>query len=442
MNVANANTLSAPKLSPEAFDVLIDLISRAFGDSDTLAMHVRRKLGINLFETVEEKSTLPFKVFQLLTASEMEGYTTLLLRSIVEARPNRYDLRDAIAQYWPLALEALPSPGAQSQTVVTGVRSLQQELDKSPEIRDVISASREKLDPLMQNIDVLFNYKVLHDCLHTIQLRQYPIVLDKVKQLRTDPLASSDLETNLLELKDICGDASKAAASLPDEAATRALEMQWVEVLGSAIAELRKGLDNLDDFGASRATRLIRRVIRQEPFRVNASMTLVAERLPLEELTQTIEKVIGRVAAAGSPAIELRDALNSLRSILPQLRGRVAEHKQWQEVENDFWEAEDCIERRTPDSIEEFSELWPDIRCRVESLARTEPETDWAKATKKQALLIDADVAGHVDSAMEKFEYFRKAALFHFYQVDKALKAQCTEILKFREPLRSLMSKV
>ena len=77
-----------------------------------------------------------------------------------------------------------------------------------------------------------------------------------------------------------------------------------------------------------------------------------------------------------------------------------------------------------------------------ESLARTEPESDWAKATKKQAALIDADVAGHIDLAMDKFEYYRKAALFHFYQVDKALKAQCVEILKFRAPLRSLLSKV
>jgi rhamnose utilization protein RhaD (predicted bifunctional aldolase and dehydrogenase) len=187
---------------------------------------------------------------------------------------------------------------------------------------------------------------------------------------------------------------------------------------------------------------VIRRVIRQEPFRINALLTIVAAKLPLEELIQTIEKVINTVTASGESALELENALHSLQNILPQLRGRVAEHKQWQEVENDFWEAEDCIERRTPDSIEEFGELWPDTKSRVESLARTEPETDWAKATKRQAVQIDKDVADHVDSAVEKFEYFRKTALFHFYQVDKALKAQCAEILKFRAPLRSLLSKV
>jgi hypothetical protein len=442
VNVAT-DIVSASKLSAAAFDALIDLVSSAF-DVDTLEMHVKRKLGINLYEIVEEKSTLKLQVYKLLKASERDGYTTSLLRSMAEAKPGRFDLRRAIAQHYPQALEAPPSPGVQSQTIVTGVETLQIQLVESPAVRDVIGASREELDSLMEKIDILFNYKVLHDCLHTIQLRQYPIIVDKVKQFRTDPLTSADLETDILELKDICSDARKAAEALPDDAAARAQQLQWVRTLESAIAELRKGVDDSDDHGVARAVRLIRRVIRQEPFRVNALLIFVADTLPLEELAQTIEKVISTtVGAGGVPASELKDALHSLRNnILPQLRGRVAEHKQWQEVENDFWEAEDCIERRTSDSIEEFSELWPDTKSRVESLALTEPETDWARATKKQASLIDADVARHVDSAMEKFEYFRKTALFHFYQVDKALKAQCAEILKLRAPLRSLLSKV
>jgi effector-associated domain 1 (EAD1)-containing protein len=442
MTVA-ADIMSASKLSAAAFDALIDLIVSAF-DADTLAMHVKRKIGINLYEVVEQKATLDVQVFQLLTASEREGYTVLLLRSVVDVRPGRRDLRDAIAQHCPAALEAPQSLGVQSQTVVAGVKTMQIQFDESSAVRDVIGASREKLDPLMEKIDILFNYKVLHDCLHTIQLKQYPIIVDKVKQFRTDPLTSADLETDILELKDICSDARKAAEALPDEAAARAQQLQWVGTLESAIAELRKGVDDLDDLSVTRAVRFIRRVIRQEPFRVNALLIFVADTLPLEELAQTIEKVISAaVAEGGVPASELKNALHSLRNnILPQLRGRVAEHKQWQEVENDFWEAEDCIERRTSDSIEEFSELWPDTKSRVESLALTEPESDWAKATKKQASLIDADVARHVDSAMEKFEYFRKTALFHFYQVDKALKAQCAEILKLRAPLRSLLSKV
>ena len=355
--------ISAPKLSTEAFDVLIDLIANAF-DADTLEMHVKRKIGINLYDVVEEK-TLPVQVFQLLIASEKEGYTTLLLHSLVEARPGVLQLRNAIAQYCPQALEAPPSPGVQSQTVVTGVEILKTQFDHSPAVRDVIAASREKLDPLMENIDILFNYKVLHDCLHTIQLRQYPIIVDKIKQFRTDPLASADLETNLLELKDTCGDACKAAGSLPDEAAVRAQEMQWIKALESAIGELGKAVDDLDDHGAARAVRLVRRVIWQEPFRINALLTFVAEKLPLEELTQTIEKVISAARAAAPPALELESALHTLQNIVPQLRGRVAEHKQWQEVENDFWEATDCIERRTPYSIEEFSELWLDTKSRV-----------------------------------------------------------------------------
>ena len=105
----------------------------------------------------------------------------------------------------------------------------------------VIAALRDKLEQLIENIDLLCNYKALHDCLQTIHLRHYPIIAGKVKQFRTDPLASAELETTTLELKHICSDAYKAAESLPNEAAVRAGELQWVQALDSAIAELSKG---------------------------------------------------------------------------------------------------------------------------------------------------------------------------------------------------------
>ena len=163
---------------------------------------------------------------------------------------------------------------------------------------------------------------------------------------------------------------------------------------------------------------------------------------PLDELAQTIENVISAIATGGASPLELQDALRSLKNILPQLRGRVAEHRQWQEIENDFWDADDCIERKTPDWSKNSLNHGRASSRESDSLARTEPESDWAKATRRQAALIDADLVSDVDSAMKKFEYFRRTALFHFYQVDKALKAQCAEILKIRAPLRSLLDKV
>lgn len=434
---------SAPaRLSGAAIGDLRDLINGAFGD-DELEMLVKISLDLDLTDFVEKNSTKMKKVFDLLQEVERKGYTVRLLRAVVDARPGRPELSDAIARYCPQALETPPSSGDQAQTVAAAVTVLKEQADASPAVRDVIVASREKLDQLMEDIDVLYNYKLLHDCLHTIQLSQYPNILYKVKQLRLDLLTSPDLEEEIFALQDISSDARKAAQSLPDKGVDREQEMEWVGDLDSAIAKLRKSVKDLDTHDADRAVYVLKRIIRDEPARINRSLTVKAKKLALDELSETIRRVIDSIGQGGAAARELQNALVSLRDILPNLRGRVAEHKEWQGIENDLWEAEDCIERGTPESMAEFFEAWrEEIKPRIESLARAEPTAEWAQATGKHAALIVPDAAGNISSVATNFKYFRKAALFHFFQVDKALRAQCAEILKIRPPLRSLLNTV
>jgi hypothetical protein len=178
------------------------------------------------------------------------------------------------------------------------------------------------------------------------------------------------------------------------------------------------------------------------PFRINARLTNVAAMLPLDELAGMIKKIIPAVAANEAAAGQLQEALGSLERLTAQLNARVAEHWSWQEVEKNFWEAEDCFEKITPDSIEEFSIIWDIIKSSVAALELTAQEKDWAKVTKKHAAIIDQSLKNDAETAKKAFLYFRGTALFHFLWVDKELKARCEDILKIREPLRSLLDKV
>jgi hypothetical protein len=62
--------------------------------------------------------------------------------------------------------------------------------------------------------------------------------------------------------------------------------------------------------------------------------------------------------------------------------------------------------------------------------------------TKRHAALIDQGLKDDFEAARKAFEGFRGTALFHFFWVDKELKSRCEDILKIREPLRSLPDKV
>jgi hypothetical protein len=399
-------------------------------------------MNIGLYDDLVSRD-LPLRelVFRMLEAIRKRGITALFLRVVLEARPTREDLREAIARHYPEALETQPRFEEQARSLAAGVETLQTQLT-TPAVRAVVTQSRDKLEQLIEDADILANYKALHDSLHVIQLTQYPQVADNVKRLRSEPLAAATLEDHVHQLRYICSDARNAAEALPNTAAVRAQELQWVTTIQSAIAELSKAIDNLDDQSAARAVRSIRQVIRQEPFRINTLLTLTAQKLPLEDLLRTIEMVAEAVSGGALPMRELRNALQSVRNILPQLRGRVAEHNQWQDVENEFWGADEFLERGTPESIVEFNLLWPAAKSKVESLARTEPEAEWAKASAKLAGLIDANIAGQIELARINFRRFRHAVLFHFCQVDKALRSQCQAILEIRAPLRSLLNEV
>ncbi|MBU3890359.1 hypothetical protein [Methylosinus sp. KRF6] len=431
-----ADIISAQKLSGEAFGKLRDAIGQAFGMPHDLEMHVKIAMGIKLYkEVTNDREKLDYQIYQLLEFVESRGLTTKLLRSILEKRSGA-PVCDTIRKYWPQALEETPSSADDVRVVAASIEKTAARPD--PAARSVVIASREKLDKLKSDIDDLFNYKVLHDCLHKIQLRHYPIIAEKVKQFRSDPLAAAELAGEIiLEVTDVCSDARKAAESLPEMAALQAQETRWVARLESATTELEKAANDLDKYHAVHAVRLFERVIRDEPARINGYLTDIANKLPLKELKKVITS----------------DALNSLQAIGPRLKGRVAEHKEWQEIEPDFWAAKDCLERKSPESIEEFTGLWwPNIKSRVLSLARVDPNAKWVKATEVQAALIERALAGRLDSPMAEsqnvedvgqyFEAFRETALYHFFQVNRDLKNLFQQILKLRDPLGALLKGV
>jgi hypothetical protein len=415
----------------KAYDELIDLVVGAFNARE-LEMLAKRKMGLTLYDLIE-KGTLEQEVFDLFEAIQRRGSTTHFLRCIAAARPDPA-LRQAISRYHPQALEAPPAAAVQAMTIAAGVTALRNEANESPAVRRVIAASRDKLDQLNRKIDELFHYKELHDCLHTIQLRYYPTLIDRIKHFRADPLAAMEIRNKILELKDISASAREAVGKLPSHKAEK--EMAWVEKLDAAIDELSKAVDTIEEHTAAHAVRQIRRRIHDEPARINGHLTDAAEELPLDELAQTIKTVISTFAKGNGSTGELQTAIHSLQEIQPRLRGRVAEHREWQDVEKDFWYAEECIELG---SIENFKVVWPDIEAQVESLARTEPEAGWAKAFRDGSALINKNLAGQMDLAASQFKQLRNLALYHFVQLDRELLSQCRAILAIRDPLQSLL---
>jgi hypothetical protein len=420
---------------------LRNCICGAFRPND-LPAFVRMAMGEELADQITWNQPHRGVVFDLLVVAQTEGKISELLQSMQKEKPDNAELQEAIRK----RLDALDKQGLHkkqdTQQVVEGIKNLQGHAETTPGVRDLIAASRPKLEQLQRDIEVLFNYKSLHDCLHEIQIKLYPQIVNDVKQFATNVQAPLELDNYVYQLNIVCSNAQQAAQCLPDEVAIRDEEMEWVTKLDSAAKAMSAALERQDDRAFRMPLVSIKLMLRREPDHVNKRLTNVANHLPLDELAKIIGDAVDKLGADAEAAAQLKDSFDSLTRLSTQLKMRVKEHGGWQDVERYSWEAEDCLERSTVDAMEEFTSIWELLKSKVADLEVEAQEKDWAKVTKKHAALIDQGLKGDPAAVKKAFEWFRETVLYHFFWVDKDLKARCEDILKIREPLGTLLGKV
>jgi hypothetical protein len=425
------------ELEGEAIGELSTLMADAF-DRDDLRFLLRVKLNFNLDQEIDPNTGDKNLIFALILKLERRGIIVDFLRRVIEARS---DLRDVIGRNCPQALLAAPDATVTANAVAAGLDLVKAKLD-DPAVRSLIAPHREELARLMEGIEVLANYKRLHDYLQTIQLTHQLQMVSDMQRLRNDEIAGTTLDSHLFELNDIYGKALAAAKSLPDTAAVQAAELRWIDKLKSVIDQIQHAVDGLDDREGARALRALRLLIRPESYRINSLLSATTDRLPLERLISTVADVVKATAAQGSATAELREGLQSLQNLLPQLKGRVVEHNQWQDIEREFILTDEFTDQGTPDSIQDFQDAWPAMKQSVAALARTEPAAPWAVKSQTWATSIDANLAANIEKARTGFMVFRRTVQFHFFDVDRALRYQCEAVLAIRVPLKSLLSEV
>jgi hypothetical protein len=377
-------------------------------------------------------------IFELILKLQKRAIVVDFLRRVIEARP---DLREKVGRNCPAALQAAPDVTVTANTVAASLDAVKAKLD-DPAVRHLVAPHREELLQLMDGIEVLANYKRLHDYLQTIQLTHQLQMVSDMQRLRSDEIAGTTLDAHLFDLNDLCGKALEAAKALPDTAAVRAAELRWIDKLKLVIDQIRRAVDGLDDREGARELRALRLLIRPESYRINGLLSATADRLPLERLISTIADVVKATANEGAATVELRDGLQSLQNMLPQLKGRVAEHNQWQDIEREFILTDEFTELGTPDSVQDFQDAWPAMKQSVAALAGTEPAAAWAMKSQTLATNIDANLSADLGKARTGFTVFRRTLQFHFFEVDRALRNQCEAVLAIRVPLRSLLSEV
>lgn len=302
------------------------------------------------------------------------------------------------------------------------------------EVRARVAAFRADFQAASQQIDLLVQYKDLHDLLHKLQFRCYNVIVQEVSRFPDDNLAVDNLLNYEVTLQDIIAQLRAVAgrAVIPQS------EVSWIEDVAQAQKLLNQALTQLQVDALKRAVWLLKRVIALQPSGINQRLNLAARTLRLEALVQAMAAIrngLSMLNLDSDKIAQFEAGVAALGSLHARLVTLVEAHDNWQALERILSRIEDVM-------VYDLSELelsWPDVEQRVTILCHENSE-DWVQLLMEDGGQLGSALAAQNPTLIQRyFRRYRQRAGNRFYQVDVMLKNLCEELRQVGEPLTSVL---
>lgn len=304
-------------------------------------------------------------------------------------------------------------------------------LMNSPEVRAAAEVFRDYFQDARTYINILSDYKGVHDQLHDLQ-RYYDPIVQEVRRL-PDVTARENLRYSEVRLGIII-DNLKVIEQRGSSAAGDIAEI--IEELAGVLAEFQLGnpvdpttgvMLELSQEHINSAMRHLTQTVALHPTQINERLTDAAANLHLPDLVNALMVVRGKIpyAAVEAAAVsEFETGVDALMSLHHGLSDLIKEHGKWQIVDNDLRR----IESRLAKYQEELTESWIGLRKRVNNLCQASQDK-WATLLMSDSSKLDnALKAQNLTEIKQYFRSYRARAGERFYQVDNNLNELCSKI--------------
>ncbi|MDA9393097.1 hypothetical protein WN73_21510 [Bradyrhizobium sp. CCBAU 45394] len=382
-----------------------------------------------------------------IDGAEKQGLIVLFLAYVLSALPPSGTLYLLIIQAMPQAKDALPEVKSQVEEVRAGLERTRSLLN-DPAARATIEQSRQTLTNLGTGISLLDGYKGLHDCLHSLQVKQISLLIASSTKIASDSLQHNALREYKDQVRTQVQCARDVIDKLPDDAALRSVETKWIDELDTASRFLQKSLDDRNPNAARIGIIRMSRVLQFQPPRLNDLIVAAATELPLQKLSVAL----GNLAAAVTQgASDLTNAEAALSRLDQAVRGRVAEHDLWQEIDKQIWVIEQLFSD-TVDTTDAFMVAWPDLKTPLRTMADLSPAADWSRNVKEYSDRIDVELLrlqspnavvpiGTTRTAglFDLFASLRSESRLRFFVVDQQLRRDCESLVAIGAPVKGIL---
>ena len=336
----------------------------------------------------------------------------------------------------------------QANKVITGIDALWKMIQEDPDAYQSIVVFRGAFHDARKEIEVISDYKRLHDQLHNLQLGCYENIVTQCKHLPDEkddlalaaasPIVNSALNTiSMMAL--FLGSIIGGMRDIIDQNKVDAVEAQWVAKLEGAQQMLEASVALDKKLKIMDICAILKGELDVQPSRINARLKIAVAALRLPKLIEAMDKVCNELCRINKDRAEnkvkqFRTSICSLNEINIELGKLLQEHDDWQRVDDELRMLETYMEKGAA-NIELF---WPILMMKVTPLYESKDEP-WAKSLEKtEQELREAISVKQPDRAQQIFHSYRARCATHFFDVDRTMKNRCDSLRKIGEELAKL----
>lgn len=314
-----------------------------------------------------------------------------------------------------------------------GLQALSELVQLSPEVRKAAADFRAIFETAIAEVDVLGDYKDLHDLLHQTQFHCFEPILAEQSRF-PDDLSLENLDSyrhNLSGIIDRLNDVANRKRVAETDTA-------WFSDMVQTQTELQQAIENQDEKALKSAVRRLRRVISTQPVRINTRLVDSARdlRLPfLLEALRAIQSSLESLQLDAQKTGQFQQGVSSLERLAGELEQLLHEHDRWQMVDGEIRRIDSLTER----DFEELESSWADLKALVMPLIGG-IDAEWARNAVAACQKLDEALAGDNPRLIRMaFKSFRRESNSRFDKVDIELKTLCGGLRQIGEPLTAIL---
>lgn len=392
------------------------------------------QMGLHL-ETVVVRSAVEEAVLALFRYAEAEGIFPEMVKSACRDKRKDSFLWATAAKYG-LAPGGADSPSEVTASVKTGLRALA-ELLQEREVRDKVVVFLAVIRGADRRINIVGDYKDLHDRLHSLQLKCFYPMLSAQRSFPQDN-AKVQIGFYAITLTALISEMNGIVCRgtlVPDD-------FQWIkESLEVASVLLVEALAGSSVAKLDEAVGLISDELRWQPQHINGLLIQAARELDLANLYEMLRQVNEALQTHGADENQLfwfNKGVADLTKLDAELGKQISEHRTWQRIDNDLWLASVALRKTN----EEFKDAWKTLYRKVAKACDGVAE-EWAEVLRKTGgFLSEAVEAGDSSHISFYFPEFSTRVIERFYAVDIDLKSLCGKLRPIGDELHTVMEVV